>query len=113
MGRPGVTTANDLRGKIIGVSHSGHPVTLPLGPVLSMGIDLKKDVTLVSWELILFDTMQALGRLAIIAPLPRNIMMKKEGFTEPAMQVGFHVSRWWCDFDNRQDHKKPHKRGRY
>ena len=85
MGRPGVTTANDLKGKIIGVSSFGASGDIAARACLtSMGIDLKKDVTLVSMgaDSIRYNAIKAGSVEAIIAPLPRNIMMKKEGFTE-------------------------------
>jgi ABC-type nitrate/sulfonate/bicarbonate transport system substrate-binding protein len=85
MGRPGVTNANDLKGKIIGVSSFGASGDVAARACLtSMGIDLKKDVTLVSMgvDSIRYNAIKAGSVEAIIAPLPRNIMMKKEGFTE-------------------------------
>ena len=85
MGRPGVTTANELKGKIIGVSSFGASGDVAARACLtSLGIDIKKDVTLVSMgvDSIRYNALKAGSVEAIIAPLPRNIMMKKEGFTE-------------------------------
>ena len=85
MGRPGVKTASDLRGKIIGVSSFGASGDVAARMCLkSMGVDLKKDVTLVSMgsDSVRYNALKAGSVEAIIAPLPRNILMKKEGFTE-------------------------------
>ena len=85
MGRPGVKSANDLKGKIIGVSSFGASGDVAARACLrSMGIDLKKDVTIVSIgaDSIRYNAIKAGSVEAIIAPLPRNILLKKEGFTE-------------------------------
>ena len=85
IGRPGVKGANDLRGKIIGVSSFGASGDVAARACLrSMGIDLKKDVTIVSMgsDAIRYSAIKAGSVEAIIAPLPRNILLKKEGFTE-------------------------------
>jgi ABC-type nitrate/sulfonate/bicarbonate transport system substrate-binding protein len=85
MGRPGVKSANDLRGKIIGVSSFGASGDVAARACLrSMGIDLKKDVTIVSMgsDAIRYNAIKAGSVEAIIMPLPRNILLKKEGFTE-------------------------------
>jgi NitT/TauT family transport system substrate-binding protein len=85
MGRPGVKGANDLRGKIIGVSSFGASGDIAARACLrSMGIDLKKDVTIVSMgsDAIRYSAIKAGSVQAIIVPLPRNILLKKEGFNE-------------------------------
>jgi ABC-type nitrate/sulfonate/bicarbonate transport system substrate-binding protein len=85
MGRPGVKSANDLRGKIIGVSSFGASGDVAARACLrSMGIDLKKDVTIVSMgsDAIRYNAIKAGSVEAIIMPLPRNILLKKEGFAE-------------------------------
>ena len=85
MGRPGVRAANDLRGKIIGVSSFGASGDIAARACLrSMGIDLKKDVTIVSMgsDAIRYSAIKAGSVEAIIVPLPRNILLKKEGFNE-------------------------------
>jgi NitT/TauT family transport system substrate-binding protein len=85
MGRPGVKGANDLRGKIIGVSSFGASGDIAARACLrSMGIDLKKDVTIVSMgsDAIRYSAIKAGSVEAIIVPLPRNILLKKEGFNE-------------------------------
>lgn len=85
MGRPGVRGANDLRGKIIGVSSFGASGDIAARACLrSMGIDLKKDVTIVSMgsDAIRYSAIKAGSVEAIIVPLPRNILLKKEGFNE-------------------------------
>jgi len=85
MGRPGVKGAGDLRGKIIGVSSFGASGDVAARACLrSMGIDLKKDVTIVSMgsDAIRYSAIKAGSVEAIIVPLPRNILLKKEGFNE-------------------------------
>ena len=85
MGRPGVKGASDLRGKIIGVSSFGASGDVAARACLrSMGIDLKKDVTIVSMgsDAIRYSAIKAGSVEAIIVPLPRNILLKKEGFNE-------------------------------
>ena len=85
IGRPGVRGANDLRGKIIGVSSFGASGDIAARACLrSMGIDLKKDVTIVSMgsDAIRYSAIKAGSVEAIIVPLPRNILLKKEGFNE-------------------------------
>ena len=85
MGRPGVRGANDLRGKIIGVSSFGASGDIAARACLRlMGIDLKKDVTIVSMgsDAIRYSAIKAGSVEAIIVPLPRNILLKKEGFNE-------------------------------
>jgi NitT/TauT family transport system substrate-binding protein len=85
MGRPGVKGASDLRGKIIGVSSFGASGDVAARACLrSMGIDLKKDITIVSMgsDAIRYSAIKAGSVEAIIVPLPRNILLKKEGFNE-------------------------------
>jgi len=85
MGRPGVKSATDLRGKIIGVSSFGASGDVAARACLrSMGIDLKKDVTIVSMgsDAVRYNAIKAGSVEAIIVPLPRNILLKKEGFGE-------------------------------
>jgi NitT/TauT family transport system substrate-binding protein len=85
MGRPGVRTASDLKGKIIGVSSFGASGDVAARACLrSMGVDPKKDVTLVAVgaDSVRYNALKAGSVEAIIAPLPRNLIMKKEGFNE-------------------------------
>jgi NitT/TauT family transport system substrate-binding protein len=85
IGRPGVKGASDLRGKIIGVSSFGASGNIAARACLrSMGIDLKKDITIVSMgsDAIRYSAIKAGSVEAIIVPLPRNILLKKEGFNE-------------------------------
>ena len=85
IGRPGVKGASDLRGKIIGVSSFGASGDIAARACLrSMGIDLKKDITIVSMgsDAIRYSAIKAGSVEAIIVPLPRNILLKKEGFNE-------------------------------
>src|SRR5574341_1411356 len=50
----------------------------------SMGLDMKKDITIVAMgsDAVRYSAIKAGSVEAIIAPLPRNILLKKEGFTE-------------------------------
>jgi ABC-type nitrate/sulfonate/bicarbonate transport system substrate-binding protein len=85
MARAGVKSANDLKGKIIGVSSPGASGDVAARACLrSMGIDAKKDVIIVSMgsDAIRYNAIKAGSVEAIITPLPRNIMLRKEGFTE-------------------------------
>lgn len=85
MGRPGVRSAADLRGKIVGVSSPGASGDVAARACLrSLGLEPKKDVIIVSMgsDAIRYSAIKAGSVEAIIAPLPRNIQLKKEGLNE-------------------------------
>ena len=85
MARPAVKSARDLHGKIVGVSSPGASGDITARACLrSMGIDTKKDVIIVAMgsDAIRYSALKAGSVDAIIAPLPRNILLRKEGFTE-------------------------------
>lgn len=85
MGRPAVRSAADLRGKIVGVSSPGASGDVAARACLrSLGLEPKKDVIIVSMgsDAIRYSAIKAGSVEAIIAPLPRNIQLKKEGLNE-------------------------------
>jgi ABC-type nitrate/sulfonate/bicarbonate transport system substrate-binding protein len=85
MGGPNIKTANDLKGKRIGVSSFGASADLGARACLkSMGIDPTKDVTIIAMgsASIRYKALQAGAVAAIPVPLPQNMQMKKEGFNE-------------------------------
>ena len=85
MARSNVRNAADLKGKIIGVSSPGASGDVAARACLrSLNLDPKKDVTIVSMgsDAIRYSALKAGSVEAIIAPLPRNIQLKKEGFSE-------------------------------
>ena len=85
MGRPAVRSAADLRGKIVGVSSPGASGDVAARVCLrSLGLEPEKDVIIVSMgsDAIRYSAIKAGSVEAIIAPLPRNIQLKKEGLNE-------------------------------
>lgn len=85
MGRPGIRSAADLRGKIVGVSSPGASGEIAARTCLrALGLDSKKDVTVVFMgsDAIRYSAIKAGSVEAIMAPLPRNIQLKKEGLHE-------------------------------
>jgi ABC-type nitrate/sulfonate/bicarbonate transport system substrate-binding protein len=85
MGRPEIKTGKDLKGKIVGVSSFGASADISARACLkSFGLDLKEDVTVVAMgsPSIRLQGLKNGSVAAIPVPLPENIALKKEGFSE-------------------------------